>query len=158
MENNTSGSLCITAHVEGLTRGEVMQSMRRIMRKPYLILWLAVYGIMAVVMAFKGVTVYTVFGPAVILLLIAGAYEYSGYKNFPKMGYDKAEMDYQLTPKGYKLTVGDNSAEFTWNTAWIVETKSDLLLYSDKHNCSILPKRFLQEGEKEKLLLWARKK
>lgn len=158
MENNNSGSLCITAHVDGLTRGEVMQSMRRLMLKPYLILWVVVYAIMAVVMVVKGVTVYTLFGPAVILLLIAGAYEYSGYKNFPKMGYDKAVMDYQLTPGGYKFTVGDKSAEFKWDTAWIVETKSDLLLYSDKNNCSVLPKRFLQEGEKEKILLWAKKK
>ena len=95
---------------------------------------------------------------AVILLLLALAYEYSGHKNFPKMGYDKAVMDYQLTPGGYTLTVGEKSATIKWDGAWIVETKHDLLLYSDKNNCSVLPKRFLQDGEKEKILSWASKK
>ena len=158
MEEKNTGSLCINVHVEGLQKNEVMESMRRMVIKPYLILWVVVYAIMAVVMIVKGVTVYTLLGPAVILLLLALAYEYSGHKNFPKMGYDKAVMDYQLTPGGYTLTVGEKSATIKWDGAWIVETKHDLLLYSDKNNCSVLPKRFLQDGEKEKILSWASKK
>ena len=158
MEDKNTGSLCINVHVEGLKENEVMESMRRLVIKPYLILWAAVYAIMAVVMIFKGVTLYSLLGPAVILLLLALAYEYSGHKNFPRGGYDKAVLDYKLTPGGYTLTVGDKSASFKWDKAWIVETKHDLLLYSDKNNCSVLPKRFLKDGEKEKLLSWAGKK
>lgn len=158
MEEKNTGSLCINITVDGLTRPEVMQSMRRLMVKPYLILWLAVYVVMAVVMLVtKKVTIYTLFGPAVILLLLWGAYEYSGYKNFDKMGYNKVVMNYQLTPGGFTLTVGEQTGEVKWADGWIKETKSDLLLYSGKNNCSILPKRCLKDGEKEKILGWGKK-
>ncbi len=149
---------CISVHVDGLKVREVMQSTRRMMLRPYLYMWLVVYGVMAVVMLVtKSVTVYTLLGPAVILLLLAGAYEYSGHRNFPSMGYDTAVLDYELTPQGYTLTVGDNTATFSWTEAWVVETRSDLLLYSDKKNCSVLPKRFLRDGEKEQIKAWAKK-
>ncbi len=158
MEKNESGSLCIEVHVEGLTKNEVMESTRRMVVKPYLCLWAGVYAVMAAYMLIsKNVTVFTLYGPAVILLLLAGAYEFSGHKTFRSMGYDKAVMDYRLTPGGYRLTVGETSREFKWDKAWIKETKHDLLLYSDKNNCSVLPKRFLKSGEREKILSWAKK-
>lgn len=147
-----------SVHVDGLKPGEVMQSMRRMVLKIYLCLWLGVYVIMALVMLFtKSVTVFTLFGPAIILLLLVGAYEYSGRKNYPSMGYETAVLEYEFNTEGYRLQVGDSTASFPWTTAWIVETRSDLLIYSDKKNCSVLPKRFLQEGQKELLLKWTKK-
>lgn len=153
-----NGSLCIEATVDGLTCPEVMESMRRLMVKPYLILWAVVYGIMVVYMAVTGrVTAMYLLCPAVILLLLWGAYEFSGRKNFGKMAYGETKMDYQLTPAGFTLKVGEQTGEVKWKDAWIRESKHDLLLYSGKNNCSILPKRCLQPGQREKILSWVEK-
>lgn len=153
-----SGTMHFSVHVEGLTKGEVMDSMRRMMIKPYLVLWLIVYAIVLVIALIKGVvTTFTLVCPAVVMVLLALAYEFSGRKNFVPMGYDKAELDYEFTPRGYKLTVGEQSVEFTWETAWLVKTRKNFLLYSDKKNSSILPVRFLTEEQKEKIMEWAKK-
>ena len=158
MEEKNSGSLCIDVTVEGLSHPEVMQSLRRLVTKPYLILWLAVYAIMVVYMLVTGnVTVFTLFGPAIILLLLWGAYEYTAYKNYGKMGYDKVKLEYRITPAAFTLRANDSEGTVKWADGWVKETKSDLLLYSGKNNCSILPKRCLKDGEKEKILGWAKK-
>lgn len=150
-----NGCLCIQTRVEGLTCSEVMESMRRLMVKPYLILWAVVYGIMAVYMIVTGkVTAMNICCPAVILLLLWGAYEFSGRKNFGKMAYGETVMEYTLTPAGFTLKVGEETGKVKWKEGWIRESKHDLLLYSGKNNCSILPKRCLQPGEKEKILNW----
>lgn len=151
-------SLCIKTQVEGLTCPEVMESMRRLMVKPYLILWGIVYGIMAIYMLlshrFTGMYILC---PAVILLLLWGAYEFSGRKSFGKMAYGETVMNYTLTPAGFILTVGEETGEVSWKNAWIRESKHDLLLYSGKNNCSILPKRCLTPQEQVKILEWAGK-
>ena len=158
METKTTGSLCMDVTVEGLTHGEVMQSLRRLIIKQYLLLWLAVYVVMAVYMLIsKKVTVFTVFGPAFILLLLWGAYEFTAYKNYGRAGYDKVKLQYRLTPAAFTLKAGDSEGTVKWSECWVKETKLDLLLYSNKTTCSILPKRFLKEGEKEKILEWAGK-
>ena len=158
MEEKNTGSLCINVTVDGLKHPEVMQSLRRLVVKPYLLLWVGVYVIMAIYMLVTGnVTVFTVFGPAIILLLLWGAYEYTAYKNYGKMEYDKAVLQYQFTPAGFTLTVKESVGTVKWADGWVKETKSDLLLYSGKNNCSILPKRCLKNGEKEKILGWAKK-
>jgi hypothetical protein len=151
-----SGSLHISVRVENLTPREVMESLRRMMRKTYLILWAIVYAVVLLVaLVQKAATVYTILGPAVILILLALAYEYQGRKSFGAMGYGEAVMDYELTPKGYRLTMGENSVEFSWKTARLAETRSDFLLYSDQKNSSVLPKRCLTEEEIKKLRTWA---
>jgi hypothetical protein len=143
--------------VTDLTPGEVMQAMRRMMWKPYIILWLAAYIIVGIVALVRGnLSVYTLAGPAVILLLLALAYEFSGRKNFKPMQYADAMLDYDFTAQGYRLTVGEKSVEFSWETAKLVRTRSDFLLYSDKNNSSILPKRCLTTEEQQQLLSWAK--
>ena len=152
-----SGTMHFSVLVKDLTKSEVMDSMRRMMVKPYLILWVAVYAIVLAVALIKGqVTVFTLVCPAIILVLLALAYEFSGRKNFVPMGYDKAELSYEFTPKGYKLTVGEQSAEFTWKEATVKKTRLNYLLYSDKKNCSILPVRCLTDEQKERLTTWAK--
>ena len=147
-----------SVHVEGLSCAEVMGSMRRMMLKPYLILWVVVYAFMLAIAIFKdAVSVFTLVSPAVLLLILAAAYERTGRKNYASSDYDKAVMDYSFTPKGYQLTVGDKTAEFTWQQAKLVKTRVNYLLYSDKHNCSILPLRCLTEEQKAKLTEWAGK-
>ena len=146
-----------SVHVEGLRCQEVMGSMRRMMLKPYLILWVVVYGFMlAIALVKNAVSVFTLVSPAVILLLLAAAYEHSGRKNYASANYDKAILDYDFTPKGYKLTVGEQSAAFTWQEARLVKTRVNYLLYSDKKNCSVLPVRCLTEEQKALLDQWAR--
>ena len=148
-----------TVHVEGLTPGEVMQSMRRMMRKPYLILWAVVYAIALVVFLVKGsLSVWGWIGPAVILMLLALAYEFSGRKNFGPMKYGEAVLDYEFSPQGYRLTVGEQSVFFHWEDATLKRTRSDFLLYSDKHNSSILPLRCLTEAQKQQIAVWAKAK
>lgn len=154
-----NGTLCIHAKVEGLTCPEVMESLRRLMVKPYLILWAVVYGIVAVYMIVTGnITAMNLCCPAVILLLLWGAYEFSGRKNFDKMAYGETVMEYTLTPKGFELRVGDQTGQVNWTEGWIRESKHDLLLYSGKNNCSILPKRCLEPGHREKILSWVTQK
>jgi hypothetical protein len=144
-------------HVTNLTPGEVMQSMRRMMLKPYIILWLGVYIIVGIVSLVRGrLTIYGLLGPAVILILLALAYEFSGRKNFRPLKYDEAVLDYTFTPTGYRLTVGEQSVEFSWNAAKLVRTRSDFLLYSDKNNSSILPKRCLTTAQQDLLCSWAK--
>lgn len=151
MESNFS------IHVEGLTSGEVMQSMRRMMLRPYLILWAVVYAVALVVFLVKGsLSVWGWAGPAIILILLALAYEFSGRKNYKPMKYDEAVLDYDFTPQGYRLTVGEQSMEFSWKDAQIKQTRSDLLLYSDKRNSSVLPKRCLTAEQRVQLLAWAK--
>ena len=146
-----------TVHVEGLTPSEVMQSMRRMMLKPYLILWAVVYAIALVVFLVKGsLSIWGWIGPAVILILLALAYEFSGRKNFRPMKYDEAVLDYEFYPQGYRLTVGDQSVFFHWEDATLRRTRSDFLLYSDKHNSSILPLRCLTESQKQQITAWAK--
>lgn len=146
-----------SVHVEKLTPGEVMQSMRRMMIKPYLILWAAVYAVVLVIYLVRQTTTFfTLFGPAIILILLALAYEFSGRKNFKPMKYDEAVLDYRFTPQGYTLTVGDQSMDFSWKDAWIRQTRSTLLLYSDKRNSSILPKRCLTDAQRSQILSWAK--
>ncbi len=146
-----------TAHVEGLTPDEVMQSMRRMMRKPYLILWAVVYTIALVVFLVKGsLSLWGWIGPAVILMLLALAYEFSGRKNFGPMKYGEAVLDYEFSPQGYRLTVGEQSVFFHWEDATLKRTRSDFLLYSDKHNSSILPLRCLTEAQKQQITVWAK--
>lgn len=152
-----SGTMYFSVHVEGLTCAEVMDSMRRMMRKPYLILWAIVYAVVLVVGLIRGsFNTFTLFGPAIILILLALAYEFSGHKNFGKMGYDKAELFYDITPRGYKLTVGDQTAEFTWQAVRTVKTRKNFLLYSDKNNCSVLPLRCLSQEQKELIESWSK--
>ena len=158
METKTTGSLCIDVTVEGLTHGEVMQSLRRLIIKQYLLLWVAVYVIMALYMLLsKNVTVFTLFGPAFILLMLWGAYEFTAYKNYGKAGYDKVKLQYRITPAAFTLKAGDSEGTVKWADGWVTETKKDLLLHAGKTNCSILPKRYLKEGEREKILEWAKK-
>lgn len=144
-----------SVHVFAPTKGEIMDSMRRMVLRPYLLLWPIAY---AAVFAFSlirgGITIYTILGPAVILLLLAGAYEFTGRKNYLPMGYDKAELDYTFTPKGYTLRVGEKSASFRWTEVRIVKTRKNLLLYSDKKNSSILPLRFLTPEQLDTILGW----
>lgn len=144
-------------HVEGLTSGEVMQSMRRMMLRPYLILWAAVYAVVLVIYLFqRTVSFFTLFGPAIILVLLALAYEFSGRKNYKPMKYHEAVLDYDFTPQGYRLTVGEQSMDFLWKDAQLKRTRSNFLLYSDNRNSSVLPLRFLSQEQKALLLRWAR--
>lgn len=146
-----------SVHVENLTPNEVMQSMRRMMVKPYLILWAAVYAAVLVIYLIRQTaTFFTLFGPAIILILLALAYEFSGRKNFKPMKYDEAVLDYRFTPQGYTLTVGEQSMDFSWTKAWLRQTRSTFLLYSDKRNSSILPKRCLTDAQRTLLLSWAK--
>lgn len=144
-----------SVHVFAPTKGEIMDSMRRMVLKPYLCLWPIAYAaVFAISLLRSGINLYTVFGPAVILLLLALAYEYMGRKNYAPMGYDKAVLDYTFTPKGYTLTVGEQSASFRWEEVRVVTTRKNLLLYSDKKNSSILPLRFLSPEQKDAILTW----
>lgn len=146
-----------SVHVKDLTKGEVMDSLRRLMVKPYLILWAIVYAVVLVVGLVKGsFNAFTICCPAIILILLALAYEFSGHKNFGKMGYDKAELFYDITPRGYKLTVGEKSAEFTWQAVRTVKTRKNFLLYSDKNNCSVLPLRCLTQEQKDLIDSWSK--
>ena len=74
------------------------------------------------------------------------------------MKYDEAILDYTFTPEGYSLTVGEQTAAFTWKQAALRRTRSDFLLYSDKKNSSVLPKRCLTEEQTRQLLAWAAQK
>lgn len=144
-----------SVHVTAPTCGEVMDSTRRMVIKPYLLLWLIAYAAVFAIALVKGqVTYYTIFGPAVILLLLALAYEYTGRKNFGAMGYDKAVLDYTFTPRGYTLTVGAQSASFQWKDVKVVKTRKNYLLYSDKKSCSILPLRCLTTEQREAIWAW----
>lgn len=150
METNFS------VHVDGLTKNEVMQSMRRMVLMPYLILWAVAYAVVLVVFLVQGsIGFYGLYGPGIILILLALAYEFTGRKNFVPMGYDKATLDYEFFPQGYRLTVGENSMFFHWKDAVVKKTRSNFLLYSDKRNSSILPKRCLTEAQTAQLLQWA---
>ncbi len=143
-------------HVEGLTSGEVMQAMRRMMLRPYLILWAAVYAVvLAVCLWRRHADFFLLAGPAIILILLALAYEFSGRKNYRPMEYDKAVLDYTFTPEGYTLTVGDTSKTFRWETARLKRTRSNFLLYSDPRNSSILPRRCLTTQQQSLLRTWA---
>ena len=84
------------------------------------------------------------------------AYEFSGRKNFGPMKYDEAVLDYVISPEGYSLTVGGQTAEFSWQQAKLRHSRSDFLLYSDKKNCSVLPKRCLTPEQTQKLQTWAK--
>lgn len=144
-------------HVEGLTSGEVMQSMRRMMLRPYLILWAAVYATVLVIFLVQGsMSPWGYIGPAVILILLALAYEFSGRKNFKPMKYDEAVLDYEFDPQGYRLTVGEQSLFFHWEDTVLKRTRSNLLLYSDKRNSSILPLRCLTESQQQQIQRWAK--
>lgn len=102
-----------TAHVEGLTPDEVMQSMRRMMRKPYLILWAVVYTIALVVFLVKGSLSLWAGCPAVTCAAGPG-YEFLRRKNFGPWKYGEAVLDYEFSPQGYRLTVGEQSVFFHW--------------------------------------------
>ena len=144
-------------HVSDLTKNEVMQSTRRMVLIPYLILWAIVYAVVLVVFLVQGsIGFFGLYGPAIILVLLAGAYEFTGRKNFEPMGYAKATLDYEFFPQGYRLTVGENSMFFHWKDASVKQTRSNLLLYSDKRNSSILPKRCLTEAQTARILEWAK--
>ena len=146
-----------SVHVEGLTPAEVMQSMRRMMRKPYLLLWAIVYAVVLAVFLVKGsISVWGWAGPGVILILLALASEFSGRKNFKPMKYDEAVLDYDFSPQGYRLTVGDQSVFFHWEDAALRRTRSNFLLYSDKRSSSILPLRCLTGPQKQQLMQWAK--
>ena len=90
-----------------------------------------------------------------LLILLALAYEFSGRKNYGPMKYDEAVLDYTFTPEGYSLTVGEQTATFPWEQATLRRTRSDFLLYSDKKNSSVLPKRCLTEEQTRQILAWA---
>ena len=159
MSDPNTGSLCFSIHVEGLRLPEVMQSIRRIMIKPYLVLWLAIYAIIGVYMLIsRNVTFFTVFGPAIILILLGLSYEFSCRKQYKPLKYDEAVIDYTFTPRGFTLSIGDQSAQFDWEKVRIVKTRSDYLLYTDKRNSSVLPKRCVSPEQAEKLLNWAKAK
>lgn len=146
-----------SVHVFAPTKGEIMDSMRRMVLRPYLLLWPIAYAaVFAISLLRGGISLYTIFGPAVILLLLALAYEYMGRKNYSPMGYDKAQLDYTFTPRGYTLTVGEQSVSFRWKDIRIVKTRKNLLLYSDKKNSSILPLRFLTPEQLDTILGWKR--
>lgn len=156
MSDPNTGSLCFSVHVEGLKLPEVMQSIRRIMLRPYLMMWLVIYAIDAAYMLIsQSVTFFSLYGPAIILILLALSYDFSCRKQYKPLKYDEAVMDYTFTPGGFTLTVGDQSADFKWDTVRIVKTRSDLLLYTDKRNSSVLPKRCITPEQQEKLLGWA---
>ncbi|MDD6024257.1 MAG: YcxB family protein [Oscillospiraceae bacterium] len=159
MSDPNTGSLCFSIHVEGLKLPEVMQSIRRIMLRPFLLLWLAVYTIDAVYMLIsRNVTFFTLYGPAIILILLGLSYEFSCRKQYKPLKYDEAVMDYTFTPKGFTLSIGDQSAQFDWENVRMVKTRSDYLLYTDKRNSSVLPKRCISPEQAEKLLSWANAK
>ncbi len=144
-------------HVEGLTPGEVMQSMRRMMLRPYLILWAAAYAVVLAVFLVTGhLSVWGWAGPGIILILLALAYEFSGRKNFKPMKYDEAVLDYEFYPQGYRLTVGEQSVFFHWEDATLRRTRSNFLLYSDKRNSSILPLRCLTGPQRQQIEHWAK--
>lgn len=146
-----------TVHVEGLTAGEVMQSMRRMVLRPYLILWAVVYAVVLVIYLVQhSLSFFALFGPAIILILLALAYEFSGRKNYKPMKYSEAVLDYRFTQDGYTLTVGEQSMNFPWASTQLKRTRSNFLLYSDKRSSSILPKRCLTAEQKAQLLAWAK--
>ena len=151
METNFS------VHVTDLTKNEVMQSTRRMVLKPYLLLWAVVYAVVLVVFLVQGsLSFFGLYGPGIILALLALAYEFTGRKNFEPMGYAKATLDYEFFPQGYRLTVGENTMFFHWKDASVKQTRSNLLLYSDKRNSSILPKRCLTTAQMEQIFKWAK--
>lgn len=155
----TSGSQCIDIRVENLTPTEVMESMRRMMRKTYLALWGIAYAIVLLVALVKqSFNLFVWFGPAIILILLALAYEYTGRKNFEPMKYGETILDYRFTPAGFRLTVGEQTVEFPWETTKVVKTRHDYLIYSDPRNSSVLPKRCLTPETEEKILCWAKGK
>ena len=136
-----------SVRVTHLTPGEVMQSMRRMMLKTYLILWAAVYAVVLAVALFQHrFSVFTWVCPGVILILLALAYEFS------------AVLDYAFAPEGYSLTVGEQTVTFPWKQTTLRRTRSNFLLYSDKKNSSVLPKRCLTEEQAKQLLSWAASK
>ena len=47
------------------------------------------------------------------------------------------------------------TATFPWKQATLRRTRSDFLLYSDKKNSSVLPKRCLTEEQTRQILAWA---
>ena len=148
-----------SVHVTHLTPGEVIQSIRRMMLKTYLILWAAVYAVVLAVALFQHrFSVFTWVCPGVILILLALAYEFSGRKNYGPMKYDEAVLDYAFTPEGYSLTVGEQTVTFPWKQTTLRRTRSNFLLYSDKKNSSVLPKRCLTEEQAKQLLSWAASK
>lgn len=157
MQETPNGSQCLKIRVEHLTPSEVMQCIRRMMLKTYLILWVVTYAVV-ILTAFiqKEFNVFVWAGPAVILILLALAYEYSCRKNYGPLKYDEAVLDYEFTPKGFRLTIGDGSAEFLWENTKVVKTRSNYLLYTDSRNSSVLPKRCLTEEETWTILAWAK--
>lgn len=147
-----------TVHVDQLTPNEVMQSMRRMMLRPYLMLWVLLYALMLVIFLVKGgLTIWGWIGPAIILILLALAYEFSGRKNFKPMKYHEATLDYSFSPEGYTLTVGEQTVRIPWEQAALRRTRSDFLLYSDRKTCSILPRRCLTPAQAQQLLAWAQR-
>jgi hypothetical protein len=148
-----------SVHVEGLRVGEVMQSMRRMMYRPYFLAWLVVYGVVLVVaLVRRSIGPFGLLGPGIILILLALSYEFSGRKSFRPMGYDKAVLDYEFSPQGYRLTVGEQSVFVQWKDATLRKTRSNFLLYSDPKNSSVLPKRCLTAEQQNQLCQWSQQK
>ena len=136
-----------------------MQSLRRVALGPYLRMCLVVVLVVAVIAFWTSDTRIQSFAvPAVILAAIPALYEGYHRSSCKRLPLAEAEMDYWLSQRGWRMEANGASAVFTWGTTRLVETKDNLLLYTDKKTSSLLPKRLLTGEQLEQIRTWNRKK
>ena len=143
--------------VRGIRKNEYLQSLRRVALKPYLWMWVIVAAVVAVLTVFTGDTRPQSFLiPLAILLVLPLIYEWWNRSNGKNLDLDQVEIDYWLDERGWRMEANGNRAVFIWSNTRLVETRDDLLLYTDQRTSSLLPKRCLTAEEQAQIQTWAR--
>lgn len=145
--------------VRGIEPPEYMQSLRRVALRPYLWMCLIVVLVVAGIAFWTSDTrIQSFVVPAVILIAIPVLYEGYHRSSCKHLPLAEAEMDYWLSQRGWRMEANGASAVFTWGNTKLVETKDDLLLYTDRKTSSLLPKRLLTGEQLEQVRAWSRTK
>lgn len=144
--------------VRGIRTNEYLQSLRRMALRPYLWMWAIVAAVVAVLAVLTGDTRPQSFLiPLAVLLVLPPLYEWYNRSNGKKLDLDQVEMDYWLDERGWRMEANGTRAVFTWSNTRLVETRDDLLLYTDQRTSSLLPKRNLTAEELAQVRSWAKK-
>lgn len=146
-----------TLVVTGITKKEYFAACRENGRRLYRILIGAMIVICgAIMLAMSDFSAKAFFGPIVVFVLFALAYELMtrlGYKN--QLAVLDPPMEYDFNGKRWMVTLGEQVVEVEWKTTpKLHKTKTCIFIYSDDTSCNLIPRRLLTPNQERSLETW----
>lgn len=135
--------------VTDIRRPEFMQAAGRLGLRYYFPLALLVVVVSVVlILVTEDFSAASVGFPLLVIVAAPPVYVLLARQNFKRLDQSTMDVAYHIDEKGWRVTAGENTSVFAWESTYRVrETRDTFLLYDTKTTSSMLPKRLMTEGQ-----------